>query len=82
MDDIVEIEDSTEEQKIPSLEEQALELKSLSSEVKEMKAETKIRRLQDSYRFAEIAEADDYKLNVANSNRVMITGNVLQMINL
>lgn len=71
----MELEDEATNNWVPILEGQAKEIKSLSNEVKEMKAENKIRRLQDSYRFAEIAEAEDYKLNVANSNRVMITGN-------
>ncbi len=75
MEDMVELEDEATNNWVPILEGQAKEIKSLSNEVKEMKAENKIRRLQDSYRFAEIAEAEDYKLNVANSNRVMITGN-------
>jgi hypothetical protein len=54
--------------------EQARELRNLSSEFREFKSDCVIRRQQDSYRFAEIAENEDYKLNQANSNRVMVAG--------
>ncbi len=59
---------------MPSLQEQAKELRNLSSEFKEFKTECVTRRLQDSYRFAEIAENEDYKMNMANMNRVMVAG--------
>ncbi len=61
-------------EQVPSLAEQAKKLNSLTCELKEFKGTVAKRNLQDSYRFAEIAEYEDYKLNVANSNRVMITG--------
>jgi hypothetical protein len=60
--------------RVPSLAEQAKKLNNLTCELKEFKGTVAKRNLQDSYRFAEIAEYEDYKLNVANSNRVMITG--------
>ncbi len=60
---------------VPSLVEQASELRNLSSEFKEFKSDCVTRRMQDSYRFAEIAENEDYKLNAANTNRVMVAGN-------
>ncbi len=60
---------------VPSLKQQATDLKNLSFELKEFKGTVAKRNLQDSYRFAEIAEYEDYKLNVANTCRVMVTGN-------
>ncbi len=60
---------------VPSLIEQARELRNLSSEFKEFRSDCVTRRMQDSYRFAEIAENEDYKLNAANTNRVMVAGN-------
>lgn len=59
---------------VPSLHEQARELKRLSSDLTDFKEVYSKRLKQDTYRFAEIAEQEDYKLNVANSNRVMIVG--------
>ncbi len=59
---------------VPSLAQQARDLKNLSFELKEFKGTVAKRNLQDAYRFAEIAEYEDYKLNVANSCRVMVTG--------
>lgn len=54
--------------------QQAQELRRLSDELATFKSDYQKRKLQDTYRFAEIAEAEDYKLNLSNSNRVMITG--------
>jgi hypothetical protein len=65
---------------VPSLQEQARELRNLSSEFKEFKTECVTRRLQDSYRFAEIAENEDYKMNMANMNRVMVAGKILVLV--
>lgn len=53
---------------VPTLGEQAMELRRLSDEFKGFRAEYAERKKQDTYRFAEIAENEDY-------NRVMITGN-------
>ncbi len=61
---------------MPSLSQQAKDLKNLSFELKEFKGTVAKRNLQDSYRFAEIAEYEDYKLNVANTSRVMVTGTI------
>ncbi len=49
-------------------------LKKLSTDINELKEDYGIRKKQDSYHFAEIAKNEDYKLNLANANRVMITG--------
>lgn len=59
---------------VPGLVQQAQELRRLSDEFAVLKADYAKCKLQDTYRFAELAEAEDYKLNLANSNRVMITG--------
>ena len=61
---------------MPTLEEQAKELRQLSTEFHDFKKVCKKRSLQDTYRFAEIAEADDFKYNMSNSNRVMINGEI------
>jgi hypothetical protein len=61
------------------LKEQSCELRRLSSELTDFKCEYKKRTLQDSYRFAELAEVEEFKTNAANSNRVMIVGNELAM---
>ena len=53
---------------------QAAELKRLSDDFKDFKETYGVRKLQDSYCFAEIAENEDYKTNLASSNRVMVTG--------
>ena len=53
---------------------QAEELLHLSEDFKEFKATYNIRKQQDSYRFAEIAENEDYKINLASSNRIMVNG--------
>jgi hypothetical protein len=58
-----------------TLREQSKELRRLSSELTDFKCVYKKRTLQDSYRFAELAEVDEFKTNTANSNRVMIVGN-------
>lgn len=63
-----------------TLEEQSQELRRLSAELKDFKVVYTKRVLQDSYRFAEMAEAEDYKMNLANSDRVMITGVLLLII--
>ena len=63
-----------EEPSVPTLQETAQELRRLSSEVTEFKGVYATRVKQDTYRFAEIAESEDYKINLANSNRVMIVG--------
>ncbi len=60
---------------VMTLKEQSVELRRLSSELTDFKCEYKKRTLQDSYRFAELAEVDEFKTNTANSNRVMIVGN-------
>ena len=59
---------------------QAAELKRLSDDFKTFKETYGVRRLQDSYRFAEIAENEDYKTNLASSNRVMVNGRVQKYI--
>ncbi len=62
---------------MPTLAEQAKELKRLSGDLTDFKTAVAKRTLQDSYRFAEIAEAEDFKINSANSDRVMVTGMLL-----
>ena len=59
---------------MPTLEEQAKDLKQLTTEFREFKEVCKKRTLQDNYRFAEIAEADDFKYNLSNADRVMVNG--------
>ncbi len=59
---------------IPTLHDQAKELKRLSTDLSDFKEVYSKRLKQDTYRFAEIAEAEDFKINMANANRVMIVG--------
>ncbi len=59
---------------LPRLEEQEKSLKQLSEDLKSFKEDYTTRKAQDSYRFAEIAENEDFKLNTANTNRVLVTG--------
>jgi hypothetical protein len=59
---------------LPRLEEQEKGLRKLSDDLKTFKDDYTTRKTQDSYRFAEIAENEDFKLNNANTNRVLITG--------
>ena len=59
---------------MPLIQEQAKELKQLSLELHDFKEEYVARKSQDTYRFAEIAENEDFKLNNANLNRVLVTG--------
>ena len=59
---------------VPTLEEQARDLKQLKTEFKDFKEVCKKRTLQDNYRFAEISEADDFKYNLSNADRVIING--------
>lgn len=61
-----------------AFEQQAQDLRQLKTEFGDLKEELRKRKLLDSYRFAEIAENEDFKLNTANSNRVMVTGNLIQ----
>jgi hypothetical protein len=53
---------------------QSEELRRLSNDFRSFKESYDIRKQQDTYRFAEIAEHEDFKINQANSNRVMVTG--------
>lgn len=73
-DHIFEPSGQQDPQEVPGLVQQAQELRRLSSEFATLKEDYTKRKQQDTYRFAELAEAEDYKLNLANSNRVMITG--------
>ena len=54
---------------------QAKAIKRLSGDLDDFKVKVAKRNLQDAYRLAEIAEQEDYKINMANADRVMITGN-------
>jgi len=56
------------------LREQAVAVRRLSTELLDFKCVYKKRTLQDSYRFAELAEVEEYKTNLANANKVMIVG--------
>ncbi len=56
------------------LSRQSEELRRLSNDFKSFKETYSVRLQQDTYRFAEIAENEDFKMNQANCNRVMVTG--------
>ena len=59
---------------VPTLAETAKELKKLSNEFHDFKTVCTKKSLQDTYQFAEISEADDWKYNLENANRVMVNG--------
>jgi hypothetical protein len=59
---------------------QAEELRRLSSDFRSFKESYDVRKQQDTYRFAEIAEHEDFKINQANCNRVMITGDTYEYV--
>jgi|LakMenE18May11ns_1017448.scaffolds.fasta_scaffold9406271_2 hypothetical protein len=63
-----------------TLQEQSNELRRLSTELTDFKCVYKKRTMQDSYRFAELAEVDEFKTNTANSNRVMIVGRISSVV--
>ena len=65
---------------MPTLEEQAKELKRLSTDFNDFKKVCQKRTLQDTYRFAEIAEADDWKYNLNQSDRVMVNGKIKYLL--
>ncbi len=51
----------------------------MSSDFKSFKESYDVRKQQDTYRFAKIAEHEDFKINQANCNRVMITGSLFRI---
>ncbi len=63
---------------LPRLEEQEKGFKQLTEDLKTFKEDYTTRKTQDSFRFAEIAENEDFKVNTANTNCALVTGNVPQ----
>ncbi len=63
-----------------SVELQAQNLRSLTKELFEFKHDYEARKKQDTYRFAEIAEVDDFKTNNANITKILITGTRLILL--
>jgi hypothetical protein len=60
-----------------SVKEQTQNLRSLTKELLEFKSDYEARKKQDTYRFAEIAEVEDFKTNSANTTRIFITGELI-----